>query len=64
MRVHKELSRELLATAATARAEKLATTDGGLACEETMATLAHKIAGLESPLHSILKSSGSGLWLR
>ena len=49
------LGGELLAAAATARAKELATTNGGLTREKAVATLTHKIAGLESPLHCILE---------
>lgn len=51
----KLLSGELLAAATTARAKELATTDGGLTREKAVATLTHKIAGLESPLHFVLE---------
>jgi hypothetical protein len=48
------LRSKLLATAGAASAHQFAATDGGLACEETVATGAHEIAGLKSPLHFVL----------
>lgn len=50
---------ELLAAAATTQPQNLATSRGGLAREETVATLAHEIAGLECPLH-LLPRNRSG----
>lgn len=46
---------QLLATAATARAQQLATTHSRFTRKEAMAALAHEIAGLESPLHFVLE---------
>lgn len=46
---------EILATAIAARAQNLASARRSLACKKTVATLAHQIARLESPLHVILE---------
>lgn len=54
-RLPSALGGQLLATATTTRAKELATADGRLARKKAVATLAHEIAGLESPLHCILK---------
>jgi hypothetical protein len=49
------LRAEFLAAAGAASAQHLATTRGCLAGKETVPTGTHEIAGLESPLHDILK---------
>lgn len=51
----RKLRAELLAATLAAGGENLATARGRLAREETVATGAHEIAGLESPLHNILE---------
>ena len=51
----RKLGSKLLTTATTTRAQKFAATDSGFACKESVATLAHEIAGLEGPLHVFLE---------
>lgn len=51
----RKLSAELFTATLAAGAQNFATTSGGLACKKAMAPGAHKIAGLESPLHIILE---------
>jgi hypothetical protein len=51
-----KLRAELFAATRAAGAEHLAATGGRLAGEETVATGAHEIAGLEGTLHIILEN--------
>ena len=53
--MQEKLGGERLATTLATRAQNVATARGCLACKEAMATLAHKIARLESPLHIVLE---------
>jgi hypothetical protein len=51
----RKLRAELFAATLAAGAQNLAATGGRLACEKAVATGAHEIAGLKSPLHIILE---------
>jgi hypothetical protein len=51
---------EVLAAASATRAQDLATTRGSLTREETVATGAHEVRGLECPLHRIVLTKEFG----